>query len=70
MNVNLDATARALQLVKPSRLLPMTNITGEDVKKFVDEKASAIQSLINPPKKAAVRAKRRAGAKHPKTVAV
>jgi hypothetical protein len=57
MNVNLDATTRALHLVSPARLLPMTNLTGAGVKKFVDAETSLIGSLIKPPKKVVGRAK-------------
>lgn len=48
MNVNLDATARALELMAPSRLLPMANLTGEGVKNFVTAQTSRIGSLIKP----------------------
>ncbi len=58
MNVNLDATNRALELMSPSRLVPVANLTGEGVRNFVDQETSLIGSLIKPPKKAASRAKR------------
>lgn len=57
MNVNLDATTRTLELMSPSRLVPMANLTGEGVRKFVDAETSLIGSLIKPPKKVAGRAK-------------
>jgi len=61
MNVNLDATTRTLELISPSRLLPMANLTGEGMKSFVEAETSLIGSLITPRKKAAVRAKQGRG---------
>jgi hypothetical protein len=58
MNINLDATTRALELMSPSRLVPMANLTGEGVRNFVDAETSLFGSLIKPPRKAAGRAKR------------
>ena len=48
MNVNLKAATRTLEVIKPSRLLPMANITGEGVKKFVEAEQAAIGSMIKP----------------------
>jgi len=50
MNVNLDLTARGLQLISPSRLMPGANLTGEGVRKFVNAETSLIGSLIKPRK--------------------
>jgi uncharacterized membrane protein YqiK len=50
MNVNLDATTRAMELISPSRLAPMANITGEGVRNFVDAETSLIGSIIKPKK--------------------
>jgi len=50
MNVNLDATTRTLELMSPSRLLPVANL-GEGVKSFVDAETSLIGSLMKPGKK-------------------
>ena len=61
MNVNLDATTRTLELMSPSRLVPMANLTGEGVRSFVDAETSLIGSLIKPPKKVAGRAKQGRG---------
>jgi hypothetical protein len=61
MNGNLDATTRTLELMSPSRLAPMANLTGEGVRSLVDAEASLIGSLIKPPKKAAGRAKQGRG---------
>ncbi|HYM75382.1 MAG TPA: hypothetical protein VE377_05325 [Candidatus Dormibacteraeota bacterium] len=61
MNVNLDATTRTMELMSPSRLIPVANITGEGVRNFVDAETSLIGSLINPPKKTAGRAKQPRG---------
>jgi hypothetical protein len=48
MNVNLKAATRTLELLEPFRLLPMTNITGEGVKRFVDAEKAMIHSMIKP----------------------
>ncbi len=48
MNVNLKAATRALEVIKPFRLLPMANITGEGVKRFVDAEKAMIASMIKP----------------------
>ncbi|MBZ5681525.1 MAG: hypothetical protein LAO24_15605 [Acidobacteriia bacterium] len=50
MSVNLDAATRTLELLSPSRLLPIANFTGEGVKSFVDAEKSMIGSLIMPKK--------------------
>lgn len=51
MNVNLDTATRSLELMSPSRLLPMANRTGEGVKNFFKAETSLIGSLIKPGKK-------------------
>jgi hypothetical protein len=61
MNVNLDATTRTLELMSPSRLLPMANLTGEGVRSFVDAETSLIGSFIKPPKKVVGHAKQGRG---------
>jgi len=48
MNVNLKAATRTLEVLKPFRLLPMANITGEGVKRFVDAEKAMIDSMIKP----------------------
>ena len=48
MNVNLKAATRALEVIKPFRLLPMANFTGEGVKRFVDAEKAMIDSMIKP----------------------
>ena len=48
MNVNLKAATRALQVIKPFQLLPMANITGEGVKRFVDAEKAMIDTMIKP----------------------
>jgi len=58
MNVNLDATTRAMEMMSPSRLAPMANITGEGVRNFVDAETSLIGSIIKP--------KKAVGHKHPR----
>jgi len=57
MNVNLKAATRALEIIKPFRLLPMANITGEGVKRLVDAERAMIDSVIKP-RAVARRAKR------------
>jgi len=61
MNVNLDLATRGLEMISPTRLLPMANLTGEGVKQFVDAETSLIGSLIKPGKKVPVRAKHKPG---------
>lgn len=61
MNVNLDATTRGLELISPSRLMPLANLTGESMREFVDAETAMIGSLITPRKKVAVRAKQGRG---------
>ena len=61
MNVNLDATTRTLELMSPSRLVPMANLTGEGVRSFVDAETSLIGSLIKPSKKSVGHAKQGRG---------
>lgn len=58
MNVNLDLATRTMEMITPSRLLPMANLTSEGVKSFVDAETSLIGSLIKPRKKGVGRAKR------------
>jgi hypothetical protein len=48
MNVNLKAAARSMDLIAPSRLLPMANLTGEGVKSFVDAEKAFIKSMMKP----------------------
>lgn len=50
MNVNLDATTRAMELMSPSRLAPIANITGERVRNFVNAETSLIGSFMKPKK--------------------
>ena len=48
MNVNLDATARAMEMMSPSRLVPVASVTREGVRNFVNAETSLIGSLITP----------------------
>ena len=48
MNVNLKAAARSMDLIAPSRLLSMANLTDEGVKSFVDAEKALIESMMNP----------------------
>ena len=59
MKVNLDATTEVMELVSPSQMLPMANLTGEGVKSFVDAQKALFGSLITPRKKAVGRGKAR-----------
>jgi len=48
VNVNLKAATRTLEVIKPFRLLPMADITGEGVKRFVNAERAMIDSMIKP----------------------
>jgi len=48
MNVNLDATTRALEMISPSRLVPVASRTGEGVRDFVNAETSLLGSLMKP----------------------
>lgn len=50
MNVNLDATTRAMEIMSPARLVPVASRTGEGVRNFVNAETSLIGSLIKPTK--------------------
>lgn len=67
MNVNMDATTRAVEMVSPSRLLPVANFTREGMRKFVEEETSLIGSLIKP-KKVASHAKAKRTSRQHQTV--
>ena len=59
MNVSLDATTRALQMISPSRMVPVASRTSEGVRDFVKAETSLIESLIQPGNhKSPARAKR------------
>jgi hypothetical protein len=51
MNVNLDATTRAMTIMSPAKLIPVASRTGEGVRNFVNEEAELISSLVKRPKK-------------------
>jgi hypothetical protein len=76
MNVNLDLTTRSMEMMSPSQLLPVANITGEEVKKFFEMEKSLITAVMKErkPKPPAgvkhVRARHRKQPRQPKTVAV
>ncbi|MFZ1918132.1 MAG: hypothetical protein WAU58_11200 [Terriglobales bacterium] len=57
MNVNLDVASRTLDMMSPSRLLPMANLTSEGVRNFVDRETALIGSIVKPPKKVVAHAK-------------
>lgn len=46
MNVNLDATTRALEMVSPSRLIPVASVTRDGVRNFVNAETSLFGSLV------------------------
>jgi hypothetical protein len=58
MNVNLKAANRALEVIRSYQLLPMANIPGEGVKRFVDAEKAMIDSMIKPRGASKRRAKR------------
>lgn len=72
MNVNLDLSNRSMEMMSPSRLLPVASLTEDGVKNFFNRETALIGSLINPRKpKVAARAKPgRSHTKQHKTVAV
>jgi hypothetical protein len=57
MNVNLDVASRTLEMMSPSRLIPMANLTSEGVRNFVDRETALIGSIVKPAKKVIVHAK-------------
>lgn len=57
MNVNLDVASRTLDMMSPSRLLPMANLTSEGVRNFVDRETALIGSIVKPAKKVVAHAK-------------
>jgi len=62
MNVSLDLGTRSMEMISPSQLLPVANLTGQEVKNFFQMEKSLIGSLVKPHKpKVAVHAK------HPRT---
>ena len=46
MNINLEVAGRAIDLVSPSRLLPVADLTGEGVKTFVGAEKALIEAMI------------------------
>jgi hypothetical protein len=48
MNVNLKMATKTMEMLSPTRLLPMANLTGEGVRSFVDAEKSLIESMIKP----------------------
>jgi len=49
MNVNLEATTRAMKIMSPARLVPMATRTGEGVKSFMQKETALFGSLVKPP---------------------
>ena len=70
MNVNLDLTTRSMAMISPSQLLPVANLTGEEVRNFFDMEKSLIGSLVKPRKAKAVRRVKAARPKRARAVAV
>jgi len=71
INVNLDATSRAAELISPTQLQPLADLTGKSVKDFFAGETSFLGSLITPRKKIAAKPKaRRARKVQPKAAAV
>jgi hypothetical protein len=48
MNVNLKAATRTMELLAPSKLLPVANIAGEGVKSIVAAEKALIESMVKP----------------------
>ncbi len=59
INVNLDATTRAVTMMSPSRLVPVASRTREGVRDFVNAETSLIGSIIKPKKTAGERRPKR-----------
>ena len=69
MNVNLDATTRAMEMMSPARLIPVANRTGEGVRDFVNAETTLIGSFIEPKKGGGPpKAKRSRAGRHRETV--
>ena len=60
MNVNLDVATQSMELMSPSRLLPVATRTGESVKNFFNAEKDLIGSLSRVGKKSSGRAKSKA----------
>jgi len=48
MNVNLKAATKTIEMLAPTRLLPMANLTSDGVKNFVDAEKGFIASMMQP----------------------
>lgn len=48
MNVNLKVATKTFEMMAPTRLLPIANLTGEGVKNFVTAEKALIESMIKP----------------------
>lgn len=65
MNVNLDATTRAMEMMSPARLVPVASLTRENVRDFVSAETSLIGSIIKSKKDAGqVKPKRARAVRH------
>jgi hypothetical protein len=70
LNVNVDAATRTMEMMSPSRLVPVANVTTEDLRNFVSAETSLIGSLIRPKKVVARANPKRARTRHHKAVPV
>lgn len=50
MNVNLDVTTRAMEMISPGQLVPVASRTGDSVRNLVNAETALISSLIKPKK--------------------
>ena len=48
MTVNMKTATRAMEMLSPTRLLPMANFTGEGVKSFVTAEKALIETIVKP----------------------
>jgi hypothetical protein len=48
MNINVNTTSRAMRLISPSCLLPMANITGENLSNFVGAEKTLLDAMTKP----------------------
>jgi hypothetical protein len=70
MNVNLDLTARSMEIISPSQLLPVANNAGKEVKQFFEMEKSLITSVAKEGWRKPKGQAKHSRVKPPKTVAI
>jgi len=66
MRVNLKTATKTMEMLSPTRLLPMANLTGEGVRSFVDAEKHMIESMMKPGKVVHIGERRPARAARPR----